>query len=169
MAKKYGVLIHLLFLSLLPIPVLSFAQVTVNGGYATTSGPSPVAIPLSTADTPLIVTPDVALPGSGPAVGAPLRNANDSRSVIGPSVTKESLSEEPGVGSGSELEPSSQIGSEPFEFGMQHFISGATEARDPNPSLAEIAGQFKAKHHHSGCIFDNDSLRHLSASAAESC
>src|SRR5438128_4057550 len=60
-------------------------QVVVIGGNATTAGQG---APLSVAYSPLISTPDVALPGSGNAVGAPLSSAaaNDSRTSIGPSV-----------------------------------------------------------------------------------
>jgi len=70
--------------SFFPLMIASlscFGQVTIISGTATTVGPSP-------AIAPLISTPDVALPASGSAVGAPLSSAaaNDSRFSRRPAV-----------------------------------------------------------------------------------
>src|SRR5690348_16506642 len=64
------------------------AQVATIGGTATTAGAAIPVVPMSAANAPLISTPEIALPGSGPAVGAPLSSAaaNDSRTTAGPSV-----------------------------------------------------------------------------------
>ena len=64
----------------LAVSAACFGQISTTGGYATTSSApmTPIA--------PIISTPDIALPGSGPAVGAPLSNTNDPRTSTGPSI-----------------------------------------------------------------------------------
>ena len=140
-------------------------QVTTMGGYATTSNVA--STPTSTPDAPLISTPSVALPGSGPASGAPLTNTNtnDSRTATGPSVYNPNYispvsgnTQEASFGTSA---PAS--GNEGFEFGIQRFISGAPAVATPRQSLAEIARSIKARHPKASKSFNNDSIAKLNA------
>ena len=146
-------------LSLVLITSLAcFGQITTTGGYATTSAPmSPVA--------PIISTPDIALPGSGPAVGAPLSNANDPRTSTGPSIHDPnyvpSASEN---AQGTSFAPSNApTANENFEVGIQYFVSGAPAATAPTRSLAEIARSLKAQHPKAKRLFNNDTIAKLNA------
>src|SRR5690348_8271016 len=65
-------MISKLSLAMLLSATFSVAQVAVVGGTATTAGPAMATVPVSAANAPLISTPDIALPGSGPAVGSPI-------------------------------------------------------------------------------------------------
>src|SRR5689334_1365604 len=95
-------------------------QVTSMGGYGTASGTS-----IGAPDAPLVSTPDIALPGSGPAVGAPLTNTNDPRFSTGPSVANPNFPIS-GSPAGTSFNTSTSASTnEGFEFGVQHFISGA--------------------------------------------
>src|SRR5712671_2633559 len=77
-----------LSLAMLLMSVSCFAQVSTTGGYATSSQSSMAGAVIGSDNPPLVSTPDIALPGSGSAVGAPLSSAaaNDSRFSTGPSV-----------------------------------------------------------------------------------
>ena len=137
-------------------------QVSTMGGYATTSGTS--ANSVQVADSPLVSTPDVALPGSGPAVGAPLTNTNDSRTSTGPSVYNPNYVS-PVSGGAQEASVSNLPASENegFEFGIQRFVSGAPAAATSRQSLAEIARLIKAQHPKASRSFNNDSIAKLNA------
>src|SRR5712672_2125095 len=120
-------------------------QVVIIGGTATTAAPG---APLSAPPRPIISTPDIALPGSGNAVGAPLSSAaaNDSRWSSGPSVydpnaaplaevtsysdadtqlTRSTTSVDEGPASSTSL----------FEVGIQHFESGLFSSPNRTQSL----------------------------------
>jgi LPXTG-motif cell wall-anchored protein len=161
----------------------SFAQVAVVGGTATTAGPAMATVPVSAANAPLISTPDIALPGSGSAVGAPLSaaGANDSRSSNGPSVYNPngaafavsepapsnlaaipSTANPTGVtsttGSAAAATPN-----EPFENGIQHFQSGLPNTSNSTASLGQIARAYRAHRPQDVKSFNNDSIAQLNA------
>jgi len=143
-------------LSLVLLTSACFGQITTTGGYAMTSTApmSPIA--------PIISTPDIALPGSGPAVGAPLSNANDPRTSTGPSI------HDPNYIPASENAQGASFGNAPsanenFEVGIQHFVSGAPAATTPTRSLAEIARSIKAQHPKARRSFNNDTIAKLNA------
>ena len=147
-------------LSLVLITSLAcFGQITTTGGYATTSTApmSPVA--------PIISTPDIALPGSGPAVGAPLSNANDPRTSTGPSIHDPNFVPSVSEGAqGASFGPSNAANpNENFEVGIQHFVSGAPAATTPTRSLAEMARSIKAQHPKARRSFNNDTIAKLNA------
>jgi hypothetical protein len=146
-------------------------QVMVVGGNATTAVPG---APVSVAYSPLISTPDIALPGSGNAVGAPLSSAaeNDSRTSLGPSVfnpngaalvhvngypTAESELRSPVDVEGSTLS------TPPFENGIQHFVSGLSGFSERRQSLAEIALLYRRRQDKVSRSFNNDSIAELNA------
>ena len=147
-------------LSLVLITSLAcFGQITTMGGYATTSS-APMA-PIA----PIISTPDIALPGSGPAVGAPISNANDPRTSTGPSIHDPNY-----VSPVSENSEGASFGtnnsannSERFEVGIQHFASGAPAPATPTKSLAEIARLIKAQTRKASKSFDNETIAKLNA------
>src|SRR5690242_9635405 len=155
-------------LALLLSASFGFAQVTTVGGTATTAGPAVATVPVSAANAPLISTPDIALPGSGPAVGAPISTAaaNDSRSSSGPSVynpngmpvpepTTASVATIPSASAAAtpttptSTAPTSATmtptATEPFENGIQHFESGLPNPSNPTESLGQIARTYRAK------------------------
>ena len=155
-----------LSLSLVLIASLAcVGQVTTTGGYGTTYNVA--STPAGTPDAPIISTPDIALPGSGPAVGAPLTNVNtnDSRTATRPSVYNPNfispVSGNPQEASFTGSAPAS--GNEGFEFGVQHFVSGAPAAATSRQSLAEIARAIKAQHPKASRSFNNDSIARLNA------
>lgn len=166
-------------LSLLLLGSLScFGQVVTSGGYATNG---PLIVPFSAASAPLISTPDVALPGSGPAVGVPLTgNTNDPRSSNAPSVADhngfgpivpENNAEATGTNlTGSqnpETTAATNSAAEPFEFGIQHFESGASGPANPAPrSLGDIARLYRGQH--PGVkVFNNDSIAQLNRAGVQ--
>lgn len=139
-------------------------QVTTMGGYATTSNVA--STPTSTPDAPLISTPSIALPGSGPASGAPLTNTNtnDSRTATGPSVYNPNyISPVSGSAQEASFGTAPANANEGFEFGIQHFVSGAPAAATQRQSLAEIARNIKAQHPKASKSFNNDSIAKLNA------
>ncbi len=171
-------------LALLLSASLGFAQVVTVGGTATTAGPALATVPMSAANAPLVSTPDIALPGSGPAMGAPIATAaaNDSRSSSGPSVynpngmavpepAPASLAAVPSAPSGTSTAQSSTTGTagatvsstttEPFENGIQHFESGLPNASSPTPSLGQIARAYRAQHRQPAKTFNNQSIAEL--------
>jgi len=149
---------------LLTASLACVGQVTTTGGYATTYNVA--STPTSTPDAPLISTPSIALPGSGPASGAALTNTNtnDSRTATGPSVYNPNYIS-PVFGNARETSFGSSApasGNEGFEFGIQHFVSGApVAAAAPRQSLAEIARAIKAKMPKASKAFDNESIAKL--------
>jgi len=158
-----------------------FAQVAVIGGYATTAGPAVGTVPMSAANAPLIAARDIALPGSGPAVGAPINSVNDSRSAVGPSIanpnaivtqaatggvvpTPVAPASETAAVPATGNEPSNDsANTQPFEAGIQHFVSGMPEQGNATPSLAEIAVVLKAQQRPAVKAFNNDSIAELNA------
>jgi len=153
-----------------------FGQVTSTGGYATNSQSSSSGAVMGSDNPQLVSTPDIALPGSGSAVGAPLSSAaaNDSRFSTGPSVHSANaippqVSGENGTlsfglpanESVQSLETSA--GSQNFEFGIQHFQSGLPNANTPVTSLGQIARNYRAQHRKAARSFNNDSISQLNA------
>jgi LPXTG-motif cell wall-anchored protein len=158
----------------------SLAQVAVVGGTATTAGPAMATVPVSAANAPLISTPDIALPGSGSAVGAPISSAaaNDSRSTNGPSVYNPNgaafVVSEP-VGSNVAAIPNASTPTtsgtaaasapttEPFENGIQHFESGLPNTSNSTQSLGQIARAYRGHRPQDVKSFNNDSIAQLNA------
>ena len=160
----------------------SFAQVAVIGGTATTGGPSMATVPMSAANAPLISTPDIALPGSGSAMGAPISAAaaNDSRSTNGPSVynpngapfsvsepAPSNLAAIPSAANAttSATAPASGAAApaEPFENGIQHFESGLPNTSNAPQSLGQIARAYRSHRPQDVKSFNNDSIAELNA------
>ncbi|HVH88544.1 MAG TPA: LPXTG cell wall anchor domain-containing protein [Terriglobales bacterium] len=138
------------------------------GGTATTGAGYP-----SAANAPLIATPDIALPGSGPAVGAPLSSAatNDSRGSTGPSV----YNPNGGIYAGQETNTSSAaavaggpatppgVAAEPFENGIQHFQSGLVSSGNTTLSLGQVARSLRSQHRQAARTYTNDSITQMNA------
>ena len=161
----------------------SFAQVAVVGGTATTGGPAMSTVPVSAANAPLISTPEIALPGSGSAVGAPLSSAaaNDSRGSSGPSVYNPNgapfAAPEPAasnlgaipstatsaVSATSAASTTPAAATEPFENGIQHFESGLPNSSSRTESLGQIARSYRARRPQGVKTFNNDSIVELNA------
>lgn len=140
------------------------AGVTVNGGYVAPAMPGP----------PVLTPPNAALPGDGPATGAPPdMNVNDSRSGGAGSVFEPSggtligsaLPETPAptvvTGTSNTATNGEKGTTKVFETGMGSFSSGTSD--QPQQSLGDIARRYKAerasKHPRE---FDNSSIRHAS-------
>ena len=166
-------LIRMSLTLLLMASVACFGQVVVMGGTATTAPGFP-----SAANAPLISTPDIALPGSGPAVGAPLSSAgaNDSRSSTGPSVhnpngigyvvPETNLSTAPPVAGTSTPESAAAPNAsptEPFENGIQHFESGSVRTDNRTTSLGQIARSLRSQHRQAARSYTNDSITQMNA------
>ena len=172
-----------LSLAMLLSATFSVAQVAVVGGTATTAGPAMATMPVSAANAPLISTPDIALPGSGPAVGSPISAAaaNDSRSTSGPSVynpngapfavsepapsnlaaipsTANAATSATAPASGTAAAPT-----EPFENGIQHFESGLPNTSNQTQSLGQIARAYRSHRPQDVKSFNNDSIAELNA------
>lgn len=168
-----------LFSFVLITSVACFGQVATTGGYATTAGPA--VVPVSAANAPLVATPHVALPGSGPAVGAPISNENDSRGSAGPSVANpngnplavENAANATAAGSTAETTTSATgtvnaatanagtNNAEPFEFGVQGFGSPSPGARSSVTSLGEIARYYRSHRRQAVRTFNNASIAQL--------
>ena len=133
------------------------AQVSTAGGYGTAS-----ATPMTAPVAPVVSTPGIALPGSGPAVGAPLTNANDPRFSTGPSIANPNFSVS-GAEGGSLTATPPISANEGFEFGVQHVLSGGPAGPTPTASLAEIALLVRARHPKAQKSFTNDSIAKLNA------
>jgi LPXTG-motif cell wall-anchored protein len=162
---------------------LSFAQVAVVGGTATTAGPAMATVPVSAANAPLISTPDIALPGSGSAMGAPISAAaaNDSRSSSGPSVynpngtpfavpepTSSNLAAVPSTANPAGATTATASGAaatptEPFGNGIQHFESGLPNTSNQTQSLGQIARAYRSHRPQDVKSFNNDSIAELNA------
>lgn len=172
--------------SLLAFSLNCFGQVISTGGYATTSGPAIGIVPLSAANAPITSTPDIALPGSGPAVGVPLGNTNnnDSRVSTGASVSnRNAVYSEPAMSnvtvetgipddgltaaSNGVTAASTQVAQsgsvEAYNMGIQQFESGLPGKSANAPSLAEIARQVRGAQHPAARVINNDSIAQLNA------
>src|SRR5438094_7844327 len=123
-----------LFLVLfLSVSLACLSQVTVSGGYATTTPQT--AVQPGVPGPPQIVPSDVTLPGSGPPVGAPLTNTNTNDSRTGgivqaynpAAVIEHPVAESTAEASGSEAS-APQL---PFNTGLQSFAGAATTAQGP--------------------------------------
>ncbi|HWC16700.1 MAG TPA: hypothetical protein VG498_06780 [Terriglobales bacterium] len=160
MSSKLSLLVLLLIISL-----NCFGQVTVTGGTASWVGPS-------AAVSPLIATPEIALPGSGSPVGAPLSSsaANDSRFSRTPSVSNPNGSDYVVSMTNSAAAIPKGNGenasrAERFEVGIQNFESGLTNA-GPRLSVAEIARSYRQQPHHATRSYTNESIAQMNANAA---
>lgn len=154
----------------------SLGQVVVVGGTATTAIQG---TPIGFAHSPLIATPDIALSGSGNAVGAPLSTAaaNDSRTSLGPSVHNPNgpalfpitnYSAAPAPAAIPVALNSDESASSPgvvFENGLQHFESGLSEPANAARSVAEIAAVYRRQHEKAARSFNNDSIAEMNARA----
>ncbi|HET9742993.1 MAG TPA: LPXTG cell wall anchor domain-containing protein [Terriglobales bacterium] len=154
---KFNVSGKLGLYGLLAFSMSCLGQVVSTGGYAGTTG-------VNVANAPLVSTPDIALPGSGPAVGVPLGSANnDSRVSLGPSVYDPNLIstgvEEPG----SSQQSAASANNQAFSMGIQTFVSGLPESANRTPSLAEIAARNKARIPKSVRVINNDTIADLNA------
>lgn len=170
--------------SLLAFSFTCIAQVTSTGGYATTSGIG--VVPLNAANAPITSTPDIALPGSGPAVGAALgnTNTNDSRFSTGASVSnRNSIYSEPAMsnvtaetgipdnrvaaasnGATAASTTAAQTGNaEAYNMGIQQFESGLSGKNANSPSLAEIARQMRGNQRPPARVINNDTIAQLNA------
>ncbi len=160
-----------LFCSLLVLSLSCFGQVVINGGYASNVAPNAALAPVTS-------TPDIALPGSGPAVGAPLNSANDPRFSTGPSIVSrnEIVDVVPATNvnaegmattapNGAAIPSGTTTGSanQAFDVGIQHFVSGAPGTANNGLSLAEIVTQVRAQAHAPARVFTNDSIQQLNA------
>lgn len=151
--------------------------VASTGGYATTAGPTVTLTPANAANAPLVSTPDVALPGSGPAVGAPLAgNTNDARTStapsvadrngIGPMIPENAATANQGAAPGVGTTGVSNSATEPFEFGIQHFESSAPAGGNALPSLGDIARQYRGQRRQVR-TFTNDSIAQLNRAGVQ--
>lgn len=172
--------------SLFIFSLTCFAQVTTTGGHATTSSPAIGLVPFNLANAPIASTPDIALPGSGPAVGAPLgnTNTNDSRVSTGASVANRNfMYSEPAVsnvtaetgipdngvpaasnGATAASTTAAQTGNaEAYNMGIQHFESGLPGKSGNSQSLAEVARQVRSSRRPATRVINNDTIAQLNA------
>lgn len=183
LARLEGKMLSKLSLAIVLSASFGFAQVAVVGGTATTAGPAMATVPVSAANAPLISTPDIALPGSGSAVGAPISAAaaNDSRSSSGPSVYNPNGAAfavaEPASSNLAAIPSSSNAATstttpasgaaatptEPFENGIQHFESGLPNTSNQTQSLGQIARAYRSHRPQDVKSFNNDSIAELNA------
>jgi hypothetical protein len=146
-------------------------QVVIIGGTATSAAPG---APLSAPPRPIISTPDIALPGSGNAVGAPLSSAaaNDSRWSTGPSVydpnaaplagfTTYSGADTQLISSTTPIDEGQASSTSLFEVGIQHFESGLFPSPNRTQSLGEIALLYRQRQNKPSRSFNNDSIADL--------
>jgi LPXTG-motif cell wall-anchored protein len=165
-----------LSVSILVTSLSCFAQVSTSGGYATNSQSSMLGAVASSDNPPLVSTPDIALPGSGSAVGAPLSSAaaNDSRFSTGPSVHSANAIAPQVAGNNGTLAfglpanesaqtSATSAGAQSFEFGILHFESGLPNANTSVLSLGQIARNYRAQHRKAARSFNNDSISQLNA------
>jgi hypothetical protein len=138
------------------------AGVTVNGGYVAPAMPGP----------PILTPPNAALPGSGPATGAPPAvGVNDSRyggagSVFEPSggtLIGSELSAAPStvVATGASNAPANGATAKTLSVGMGEFVDHP--ANQPEKSLGDIAREYKTKRANAHPRqFDNNNVPHAS-------
>jgi|SRR5581483_5575881 len=150
------------------------SQVVIVGGNATTAAPG--LMPMA-GQSPLVSTPDIALPGSGNAVGAPLSTAaaNDSRTSTGPSVynpngpvfiSTQSYSTAAAEATTMEfprISEGTSASTLPFENGIQHFESGLSVSEQPIQSLGQIARFYRSRHEQPLRTFNNNSIARMNA------
>ncbi len=172
--------------SLFAFSLTCFAQVATIGGYATSSSPAMGTVPFNVANAPIASTPDIALPGSGPAVGAPLgnTNTNDSRVSTGASVAnRNSIYSQPAMsnvtaeagisdngvtaasnGATAASTTAPQTGNaEAYNMGIQHFESGLLGKGGNIQSLAEVARQARNSRRPATRVINNDTIAQLNA------
>ena len=156
----------LFFILFLSISLSCFAQIVVSNGTAT-MGPQ-TDMQSVAPGPPQIVPSNVALPGSGPPVGAPLTNSNTNDARTGgvvqaynPATVYGSAAPSNSSGSitGSESLPAEGVaGGIPFNMGLQSFAGSAATGQASAPTLGDIARQYRNENHLSARIFTNDSI-----------
>ena len=153
----------LLLVLFLSCSLACLSQVSVSGGYATTTPQT--AVQPGVPGPPQIVPSDVALPGSGPPVGAPLTNTNTNDARTGGMVhayNPVAVVEQPVVENTTEGGGSLNSGGQlPFNAGLQSFAGSATVAKGSGFSLGEIARQYRSQAHQPARAFTNDSITQL--------
>lgn len=159
----------LFFILFLSISLSCFAQIVVSNGTAT-MGPQ-TDMQSVAPGPPQIVPSNVALPGSGPPVGAPLTNSNTNDARTGgvvqaynPATVYGSAAPSNSSGSitGSESLPAEGVaGGIPFNMGLQSFAGSAATGQASAPSLGDLARQYRKENHLSARIFTNDSIAQM--------
>jgi LPXTG-motif cell wall-anchored protein len=154
-----------LFLS---VSLACLSQVTVSGGYATTTPQT--AMQPGVPGPPQIVPSDIALPGSGPPVGAPLTNSNTNDARTGGMVhayNPVAVVEQPVVENTTETGAGLTSGAQlPFNTGLQSFAGSAKVGQGSGFSLGEFARQYRNQAHQPTRTFTNDSIAQLSGGQA---
>jgi hypothetical protein len=158
-----------LFLVLfLSVSLACLSQVTVSGGYATTTPQT--AVQPGVPGPPQIVPSDVALPGSGPPVGAPLTNSNTNDARTGGMVhayNPVAVVEQPVVENTTETGGSLNSGAQlPFNTGLQSFGGSGAASQASGLSLGDIARQYRNQAHQPARTFTNDSITQLTGGQA---
>ena len=153
-----------LFLVLfLSVSLACLSQVTVSGGYATTSSQTATQTAVG---PPQIVPSNVALPGSGPPLGAPLTNINTNDARTGGMVqvyNPAAVIEQPATGSPEPTSININSGTQTlFNTGLQSFAGSANTVQPSNFSLGDIARQYRNQAHPAARTFTNDSISQLS-------
>jgi LPXTG-motif cell wall-anchored protein len=168
----------LLFVSGLTFSLTCFGQVATTGGFAT-NGPL-LTTPVNAANAPLISTPEVALPGSGAPVGAPIAaaQANDPRSSSGamvanvpgpsPAGNQASAVSGPEANTATATVPGAN-NTEPLNLGIQTFVSGMPGASNSSQSLAEIATTARRLNRGTQVakLYTNDTIAQLNAAGVQ--
>lgn len=147
-----------------------FAQVVISNGTATVG--SQTDMQTVAPGPPQIVPSNVALPGSGPPVGAPLTNSNTNDARTGGVVqayNPAAVYERPASSSssesitGSESLPAAGVAAGiPFNMGLQSFSGSASSGQTSAPPLGDIARQYRKENHLSARMFTNDSISQMS-------
>lgn len=140
------------------------AQVVVSNGTATLGAPTDVQTVAP--GPPQIVPSNVALPGSGPPVGAPLTNSNTNDARTGGTVqayNPATVYEHPVENlSGSESLPATGVAAGiPFNMGLQSFAGSGSTGQTSSPPLGDIARQYRKENHLSARMFTNDSISQM--------
>jgi LPXTG-motif cell wall-anchored protein len=152
------------FILFLSASLSCFAQVVVSSGTATMG--SQTDMQSVAPGPPQIVPSNVALPGSGPPVGAPLTNSNTNDARTGgnvqaynPATVYEHPVENP---TGSESLPAAGVAAGiPFNMGLQSFSGSASTGQTSAPSLGDLARQYRKENHLSARMFTNDSITQM--------
>jgi len=146
-------------------------NVVVYGGYATSG--SPVMAQPAPLYAPAVVPANVALPGSGPPVGAPLNNLNDSRTsgvvqvytpptVIETPITSGMAVAAPAApsetaGATATGVPGAQLGFNPGLGKFEGAIAMQAQAA-PQRSLADVARDFRSRPHGATRVITNENV-----------
>jgi hypothetical protein len=159
----------LFFVLFLSISLSCFAQVVVSNGTATIG--SQTDMQSVAPGPPQIVPSNVALPGSGPPVGAPLTNSNTNDARTGgvvqaynPATVYGSAAPSNSSGSitGPESLPAEGVAAGiPFNMGLQSFAGSAATGQASAPTLGDIARQYRNENHLSARMFTNDSITQM--------